>query len=229
VPNTFRVANDDDVVPHIPARVQIHIGAPCTGASANWHHGTEIWYPEVEHQNGVMCDYRECTHDPSGRGEDYSCSDHVSLNSIADHTPGYFEVVPPRASIQSSFCGLPSAHAHPKPPQLAKPCSTPAPTPAPEHDCSSCCTQVNDSQCCGITSGAYWITCGEICPKGDSFGFCSCDGTPLCGAGTRVGSDCTGRCCCDFNDHGYGRYDPTGKACKQGATDFETHQAVPGL
>jgi hypothetical protein len=113
-------------VPHIP---------PCATPNTAWcdptwkdnsapyHHGTEIRYPEVEYQNGVMCDYRECTHDPSGLGEDYSCSQHVQLNSIADHS-GYFNVAPPKSSIQSSFCGLPSAHAHPKQQQLAKPCAT---------------------------------------------------------------------------------------------------------
>jgi hypothetical protein len=125
VPNTFRVVNDDDPVPHLPP-CSSSVGLTACDASvaaSPYHHGTEIWYPEVQYQNDVMCDYRECTHDPSGMGDDYSCSDHVSTFAFGDHS-GYWNVVPPLAPAGRSFCGLAEAsHGHPKQPELSPGCN----------------------------------------------------------------------------------------------------------
>jgi hypothetical protein len=130
MPNTFRVVNNLDPVPHVspcpddPSCPWVPTDGPCPCGtkesllSYGYHGGTEIWYAGNEYHNGVMCDYRECDHDPNGLGEDYSCSDKiVPTTHIGDHS-GYWDVIPPKAPLGQSFCKLPPARGHPKPREM---------------------------------------------------------------------------------------------------------------
>jgi alpha-tubulin suppressor-like RCC1 family protein len=92
-----------------------------------YHHGTEIWYAAGNYRSNKMCDYRECTHDPTGIGEDYSCSDHLDVIDfvlgLPDHS-GYWDIVPPKSDL--GFCGLPPAHGHPTEQEGTKKCPSSA-------------------------------------------------------------------------------------------------------
>jgi hypothetical protein len=110
IPRAYRVVNANDPVPHVPpcdhTCVDCNYGSKCGGeysccslTGSYVHHSTELWFPEGEYQNGVMCGYKECLGPPFG--EDASCSDRYKLNpDIKAHSAywnalsGYCNVAP---------------------------------------------------------------------------------------------------------------------------------------
>eukprot|EP00929_Paragymnodinium_shiwhaense_P079256 TRINITY_DN4124_c0_g1_i1.p1 TRINITY_DN4124_c0_g1~~TRINITY_DN4124_c0_g1_i1.p1 ORF type:complete len:479 (-),score=74.99 TRINITY_DN4124_c0_g1_i1:295-1626(-) len=96
VPDTYRVVNSADIVPHIPLCSSNQTS--CTKDTNDYYHsGKEVWFPAGDYTNGVMCGYRECTGSP--RFEDPTCSDGLVTGpflgswSITDHS-GYWTVLP---------------------------------------------------------------------------------------------------------------------------------------
>jgi len=132
VRTSFRVVLNEDPIPHFapcpdnPVCPMIPGTGPCpcgkfqsTGAITSnygYHGDTEIWYPEGEYRNGVMCDYRECVGD-DGLGEDYSCSDKVVPVTafFRDHL-GYFNILKPNNGAYDGQCRMAPRSGHPDQP-----------------------------------------------------------------------------------------------------------------
>ncbi|CAD5222072.1 unnamed protein product [Bursaphelenchus xylophilus] len=85
VPNSYRLVNKRDIVPHIPPCKPSRNETGCVQEAMHYfHHGTEVWYPNGCHTDG---DFSVC----SGRLEDPACSNSLLTNyTIFDHIGGYF-------------------------------------------------------------------------------------------------------------------------------------------
>ncbi|GMT10954.1 hypothetical protein PFISCL1PPCAC_2251, partial [Pristionchus fissidentatus] len=98
VPESYRIVNARDVVPHLPPCEKNEAGAknnvsPCDDKDVNgsYHHGTEIWVPGSV--PGTSDAYRICTGLP--KNEDFSCSDKLKFriddlgDSVGEHREYY--------------------------------------------------------------------------------------------------------------------------------------------
>lgn len=111
VPNSYRVVNGEDVVPHVPL---CEGTSPCKCAVSTadrnfYHHGTEVWYDKPFPHSP-----RVCTGLP--KNEDVSCSNSHFTNSFSQWihlVPGGTEHFHYFGIFVGKFC-LPSQHRHPR-------------------------------------------------------------------------------------------------------------------
>eukprot|EP00697_Spironema_sp_BW2_P002404 gnl/Spiro4/13210_TR7008_c0_g1_i2.p1 gnl/Spiro4/13210_TR7008_c0_g1~~gnl/Spiro4/13210_TR7008_c0_g1_i2.p1 ORF type:complete len:423 (+),score=52.59 gnl/Spiro4/13210_TR7008_c0_g1_i2:29-1270(+) len=116
IPDTYRIVNAGDFVPHVPTCAIDGTRATCVPNDApmtrgccapsnatsptysSYHHGTEVHFPSGEYTaSGIMCGYRICTGLP--KNEDWSCSDrYIGALSYTDHS-GYWN------ALTTGFCG----------------------------------------------------------------------------------------------------------------------------
>lgn len=93
-PQTYRVVNSRDPVPHLPTQ---DLCSPGNSSGCPFHHGTEIWYPEGDWTGSsmwwgaFMCAFKECTRDPFG--EDPSCSNSNRVNGDPKQHSMYWNVL----------------------------------------------------------------------------------------------------------------------------------------
>ncbi|GAB4851241.1 hypothetical protein Ancab_030537 [Ancistrocladus abbreviatus] len=79
VPNTIRVTNYHDIVPHLPPYYSYF-------PRKTYHHfPTEVWLYKLEYESLIYTAERIC----DGSGEDPTCSRSVMGNSISDHLVYY--------------------------------------------------------------------------------------------------------------------------------------------
>jgi hypothetical protein len=84
-----RLVNAADPIPNWP-QCDFSANGSCLPTEAGYYHaGTEVWFPEGEYENEVMCRFRECA-----GPEDYSCGEaRVTHWNLLDHH-GYFNLIP---------------------------------------------------------------------------------------------------------------------------------------
>jgi hypothetical protein len=85
----IRLVNAADPVPNVP-RCDFSANGSCLSTETGYYHaGMEVWFPEGEYENNVMCRFRECA-----GPEDYSCGEaRVTHWNPAEHN-GYFDLIP---------------------------------------------------------------------------------------------------------------------------------------
>lgn len=85
----IRLVNAADPVPNVP-RCEFSANGSCLPTDDGYYHaGTEVWFPEGEYENKVMCRFRECA-----GPEDYSCGEARAIHwDPRDHN-GYFNLIP---------------------------------------------------------------------------------------------------------------------------------------
>jgi len=85
----IRLVNAADPVPNVP-RCDFSGSGTCLPTETGYYHaGTEVWFPEGEYENKVMCRFRECA-----GPEDFSCGESRIMHWNPLLHNGYFDIIP---------------------------------------------------------------------------------------------------------------------------------------